>query len=47
VFDRYDIINEADLRAALGRLADETGTEKGQSAGTAKVRRFTRASKTA
>jgi integrase len=34
VFDRYDIVNEADLRAAVGRLA---GTEKGQSEETGRV----------
>jgi integrase len=32
VFDRYDIVNEADLRAAIGRLADAAGTKKGQPA---------------
>ena len=33
VFDRYDIVNEDDLRSALGKLADTTGTKKGQSTG--------------
>jgi hypothetical protein len=28
VFDRYDIVDEADLRAALGLLSDAKGTKK-------------------
>jgi len=37
---RYDIMNEADLSAALGRLADATGTKRGQSRAPGKVTRF-------
>jgi integrase len=44
VFDRYDIVNEADLRVAIGKLA---GTEKGQSAKSGKVAKFRRQKKTA
>jgi len=39
VFDRYDIINEADLRAAIGKLAATKGTGKGQSRTAARVAR--------
>jgi hypothetical protein len=45
VFDRCDIVNEADLREAVGRLAIATGTEKGQSARSGRVAQFTRARK--
>ena len=37
VFDRYYIVNEADLRTALGRLAGETGTKQGQSTRSGRV----------
>lgn len=42
VFDRYDIVNEADLRVAIGKLAEATGTKKGQSQGQGRVARFSR-----
>lgn len=46
VFDRYDIVNEADLRAAVGKLAlFGTGTEKGQSGTPGRVARFRNARK--
>lgn len=41
VFDRYDIVNEADLRDAIGKLA-AAGTEKGQSTRSGQVRAFAR-----
>jgi integrase len=41
VFDRYDIVNEADLRDAIGRLADATGTKMGQSKRSGRIRNFT------
>jgi hypothetical protein len=42
VFDRYAIVTEADLRVALGRLAEPTGTRKGQSTDPAGVAAFGR-----
>ena len=37
VFDRYDIVNEADLSNALGRLASTMGKEKGRSGQSGRV----------
>ena len=45
VFDRYDIVNEQDLRDAVGRLAVGTGTRKGQSTRSGRVAQFNRAGK--
>ncbi len=45
VFDRYDIVNEQDLREAVGRLAVGTGTGKGQSRRSGRVAQFKRARK--
>lgn len=42
VFDRYDIVNEGDLRDAVARLADATGTKKGQSRDRGQVVRMRR-----
>ena len=36
VFDRYDIVNEQDLRVAVGKLA-AAGTKQGQSGGDSSV----------
>ena len=49
VFDRYDIVNEADVRAALGKLADANaaGTKQGQSRRSGRVTRFRRREKRA
>ena len=44
VFDRYDIVNEADLRDAIGKLANATGTKKGQSDRSGSVHRINRSS---
>jgi hypothetical protein len=40
VYDRYNIVSEADRKAALGRLGHVTGTEKGQSRRSGRVVRF-------
>ena len=40
VFDRYDIVNEADLRDAISKLANATGTKKGQSRRSGQVRQI-------
>jgi integrase len=49
VFDRYDIVNEADVRAALGKLADanSSGTKQGQSQRRGRVATFRRRQKRA
>ena len=44
VFDRYDIVNEADVRESLGKLADGAGTKKGQSARSGRIARFRKSS---
>jgi integrase len=43
VFDRYDIVNEADLREAVGKLAGGTVTVSGQSPKNGRVVRLRRA----
>jgi integrase len=45
VFDRYDIVNEADLQSAVSRLAAATGTEKGQLGTAAQVTQFRKVAK--
>ena len=45
VFDRYDIVNEADLQNAVSRLAAAAGTEKGQSGDNGEVKQFRKAAK--
>ena len=50
VFERYDIVNEADLRAAMGKLAgvhEPTGKEKGKSRRSGRVATFHRPVKSA
>ena len=42
VFDRYDIVNEADLRDAIGKLANATGTKRGQLDRSGAVHRISR-----
>lgn len=42
VFDRYDIVNEADLSAAMGRLAGSGGTDRGQSGEQGRISKFAR-----
>jgi len=43
VFDRYNILNENDLRDAVSKLAASAGTKKGQSRRDGLVRQFRRA----
>ena len=46
VFDRYDIVDEADLRAGIEKLAGRlAGTKQGQWAGSARVHRLRRRAK--
>lgn len=39
-FDTYHIVSESDVRTALGKLANGTATEKGQSTKTGRVVRL-------
>ena len=44
VFDRYDIVNEHDLRSAMGKLGTASGTKLGQSTRSGRVSKFRRRS---
>jgi hypothetical protein len=47
VFDRYDIVNTADLKEAVRRLGDATGTISGTVSKSGKVRRIAKPAKRA